>query len=111
MNDSNPNDDGFMAALSINPRPINAPLPLFPLGRVVATPGALDIPGSVIHAALDRHHAGDWGDVSPGDKAANDADLKHGGQLLSAYRWGAIKFWIITEADRSATTVLLPEEY
>ena len=59
-----------------------------------------------------RHMAGDWGDVDEEDKAANDQALTDGSRLLSAYRTAAAKkLWIITEADRSATTILLPEEY
>ncbi|MFH1087675.1 MAG: hypothetical protein V1737_03720 [Chloroflexota bacterium] len=61
---------------------------------------------------LKRHAAGDWGDLGEEDKQANDAALKDGSRLLSAYEQpGLPKVWIITEADRSATTVLFPEEY
>lgn len=65
-----------------------------------------------IVAALNRHHSGDWGDVCPDDHAANEEALLNGGRLFSVYhdRKG-VKFWIITEADRSATTVLLPDDY
>lgn len=70
------------------------------------------IPPSEIMQALRRHARGDWGDLDDEDRAANEAALKHGARLLSAYHTKAgTKFWIITEADRSATTVLLPEEY
>ena len=61
--------------------------------------------------ALRRHASGDWGDLCPEDTLANDAALHHGGRLFSAYGQGADRFWIITEADRSVTTVLLPEDY
>lgn len=62
--------------------------------------------------ALARHAAGDWGDLSPDDVAANNAALTNGGRLLSEYKAGdGVVFWIITEADRSATTFLLPEDY
>lgn len=85
----------------------------FPLGQVVATPGALaEIPHEEIAAALGRHNRGDWGEVGEADKQENELSLREGFRLLSAYRSTAgVKFWIITEADRSATTVLLPEEY
>lgn len=63
-------------------------------------------------SALSRHITGDWGEVDAEDKRANDQSLIDGSRLLSAYRsQDGTKFWIITEADRSVTTVLLPEEY
>ena len=89
--------------------------PLFPLGQIVATPGAL--------AALERaqqpptcflacHAIGDWGELGPADVAENQYSIAHGFRLLSSYQTNAgDKLWIITEADRSATTLLLPEEY
>ena len=85
----------------------------FPLGQLVATPGALqEIPRRDIETALGRHARGDWGDVCAEDKAENDFSVKNGLRLLSAYHIeDGKKFWIITEADRSATTVLLPDEY
>lgn len=84
-----------------------------PLGQVVATPAALAaIPRTDIVAALCSHAQGDWGDVSDDDRAANDAALTAGERLLSAYRSAAgVIFWVLTEADRSATTVLLPDDY
>jgi len=61
---------------------------------------------------LQRHAAGDWGEVDAHDKTKNEYSLQHGFRLLSAYRLAdGTKIWIITEADRSATTLLLPEEY
>jgi hypothetical protein len=84
------------------------------LGRLVATPGALEkIPQEEINAALARHHLCDWGDVSKNDKKANDEDARNGGgSIVSAYHSkDGTKFWVITEWDRSVTTVLLPEEY
>lgn len=86
---------------------------LFPLGRIFATPGALAVLGPEdILLALHRHAAGDWGDVGEEDKKANQAALKDGARLLSAYVSRAgVSFWVITEADRSVTTVLLPGEY
>lgn len=85
----------------------------FPLGRLVATPNALEhIPNPDILAALLRHLTGDWGDVDEHDREENELSLKEGFRLLSVYRSAAgVKFWIITEADRSGTTVLLPEDY
>ena len=84
-----------------------------PLGRTVATPAALAaLSQADIVAALRRHAAGDWGEVDADDRAANDDALKFGGRLLSAYRSEAgVTFWVITEADRSVTTVLLPADY
>ena len=87
--------------------------PRFPLGRILATPGVL---GSVSQkemlGALARHASGDWGDVDDDDRKANDDALRDGARVLSAYRTAAgTKLWVITEADRSSTTVLLPEEY
>ena len=60
---------------------------------------------------LHRHHTGDWGDLDPEDVEANRAALHYGSRLLSSYEIGNQKLWIITEADRGTTTVLLPEEY
>lgn len=87
----------------------------FELGHVVATPGALE----ALEAAdqrpyefLNRHMNGDWGDVPPEDALANDASLKDDSRLLSAYQTNkGTRLWIITEADRSVTTILLPDEY
>ncbi len=87
--------------------------PTFPLGQLVATPNALEhITQDDIMAALQRHVAGDWGEVCAEDKQSNDHALVEGTRILSAYRAAnGTKFWIITEADRSVTTVLLPEDY
>jgi len=87
----------------------------FPLGQLVATPGALEAmcrAGQSPVAFLERHRCGDWGEVCPGDAKLNDEALREGGRVLSSYR--TIKgepLWIITEYDRSLTTILLPEEY
>lgn len=87
----------------------------FPLGRIVGTPGAIEALERVgVSAAslLDRHVCGDWGDCSADDKRANDFDLEHEGRLFSVYHLGnGTKIWCITEWDRSATTLLRPEEY
>jgi hypothetical protein len=65
-----------------------------------------------ILSALSRHSRGDWGDVGDADREENELSLREGFRLLSAYRAAnGTKFWVITEADRSLTTVLLPEEY
>jgi hypothetical protein len=86
---------------------------LFPLGNVYQTPGVLEaIPSEDVLRSLARHQSGDWGDLSEADTRENEFSLGFPLRLLSAYnaQTGA-KFWIITEADRSATTVLLPSEY
>jgi hypothetical protein len=87
----------------------------FPLGRVVATPGALRAleKAELLPAEfLDRHVNGDWGDVPEDDKQENEFSVEHGFRILSAYTTSAgDRIWIITEADRSATTILLPSEY
>jgi hypothetical protein len=83
-------------------------------GQIVATPNALEnVPELDMALALDRHTKGDWGDLTDEDRQANDDAITNGGRLLSSYRTvpSGTKFWIITEADRSATTVLLPEDY
>ena len=85
-----------------------------PLGHVVATPGALEVVrdhGLDVVGLLHRHRAGDWGAVSEHDAQANDHALDHGARVLSAYETAGGRLCIITEADRSATTVLLPSEY
>lgn len=83
------------------------------LGTTAITPGALEQLDHVdIPPALRRHASGDWGDVCPDDWAANNDAALHGGRLLSQFRdCRGTRFWIITEADRSVTTVLLPHEY
>jgi hypothetical protein len=87
--------------------------PTFKLGRLVATPGALAaLTKDEIRLAIARHRSGDWGEVSPEDAKENDLSVAEGYRILSAYRTvKGTKFWVITEADRSATTVLLPDEY
>jgi hypothetical protein len=84
----------------------------FPLGRIVATPGAIDaFTKGQLFQMLRRHSQGDWGQVDEHDWKANDTALIEGTRLLSAYVENDTKVWIITEADRSATTFLLPSEY
>lgn len=96
--------------------------PLFPLGQIVATPGALDAsryPGQFLEL-LARHVRGDWGRVDPEDAEANTFAVTQGDRILSAYPidpglpcagYGENCVWIITEADRSVTTILLPDDY
>lgn len=92
---------------------IRANPPAFSPGTILATPNALEqLPSHERQRALARHVAGDWGDCCPEDAEANNAGLKNGDRLLSVYHTAdQIKFWIITEADRSTTTILLPEDY
>lgn len=92
---------------------IQAPTAKFRLGRIVSTPRALaELTQDEITRAIQRHQAGDWGDVYPDDRRANDKALQNGTRILSVYHTAArVKFWIVTEADRSVTTVLFPEDY
>jgi hypothetical protein len=90
--------------------------PLFTLGRVVATPGALaaiGISGDDLSIYLARHQSGDWGEVDAHGRKENELSLEHGFLLMSAYTLSitGVKIWVITEADRSSTCILLPEEY
>lgn len=87
----------------------------FPLGQVVATPGALRefaLSEESYLPYLLRHACGDWGDVDSEDREENDAARESGERILSAYNLrGGTRIWIISEADRSSTCILLPEEY
>ena len=97
--------------------------PVFPIGQIVASRGVYDLAcqnpdfAGFIQKSLNRHVKGDWGDLDSEDKQANDRSLKEGTRLLSAYnddrfpQHGVATVWIITEADRSATTILFPDEY
>ncbi len=89
--------------------------PQFPLGQIVATPSALaalSLAGVPPETLVDRHAHGDWGDLCEEDRAMNDGAVSAGGRLLSAYALpDGARVWIITEADRTATTLLLPDEY
>lgn len=88
--------------------------PLFPLGQVVATAG---VHRHLVESGIDPwpylqlHQCGDWGNVPPEDARENDLSVEHGFRVLSAYEIGGERVWIITEADRSATTLLFPMEY
>jgi hypothetical protein len=84
------------------------------LGRVVATPGALKLLSEMGEDPFDylaRHATGDWGDLCTFDRRQNQIALREGYRVLSSYNVPAGRVWIITEADRSVTTILLPEEY
>ena len=84
----------------------------FPLGSVYITANASDqLAPATVREGLRRHASGDWGEVGRDDAAENQLALTEGFRLLSVYRDGGKKFWIITEADRSVTTVLMPEDY
>ncbi|QBX63350.1 hypothetical protein [Dehalococcoides mccartyi] len=95
----------------------------FNTGQIVATRGVYDLAcenpefAQFIQKSLNRHVKGDWGDVDDEDKQTNDQALKQGTRLLSAYnddrfpQNGVATIWVITEADRSATTILFPDEY
>ncbi|HEY7427122.1 MAG TPA: hypothetical protein VH682_23005 [Gemmataceae bacterium] len=89
--------------------------PKFALGSLVATPAALKAIADSGQAPLDflsRHAAGDWGDVDAEDWKLNDEAVTAGERILSAYKTKAgERIWIITEADRSSTCILLPDEY
>lgn len=89
--------------------------PLFPLGRTVATPGALQTledAGQSPAEFLDRHIRGDWGDVGEEDAEANNLALRDGSRIFSVYHTQTNeKIWVITEADRNSTCILLPDEY
>jgi len=89
---------------------------LFPLGQIVATPGALSALGDERigpETLLNRHVTGDWGELSEGDRRENELSVKDGFRVLSSYKLPktGVKLWVITEADRSVTTLLLPDEY
>jgi len=96
---------------------------VFHTGQIVATRGVYDLAyqnpdfAQFVQESLNRHVKGDWGDVDGEDKQINDQALKQGTRLLSAYnddrfpKHGVATIWIITEADRSATTILFPDEY
>ena len=89
------------------------PVAVFRLGRIVATPNALEsLTQEDILTAIQRHQAGDWGNLTEDNRTVNDRALAEGGRILSAYQaTNGTKFWLITEAGRSTTTILLPEDY
>jgi hypothetical protein len=97
--------------------------PVFHTGQIVASRGVYNLAcqnpdfAQLVQKSLNRHVKGDWGDVDDEDKQTNDQALKQSTRLLSAYndgrfpKHGVATIWIITEADRSATTILFPDEY
>ena len=89
--------------------------PLFDLGQLIATPGALaalEKSGQSPMDFLSRHVAGDWGEIPEEDKQENQLSLEKGFRLMSSYRTNAnAVVWLITESSRSHTTLLLPDEY
>ena len=97
------------------PKPETAPQPLFALGQIVGTPGAIEAMGQAEQdptELLTRHVTGDWGQLEEEDKQENERSVAQGFRILSAYTLDTgVKLWVITEADRSATTILLPSDY
>lgn len=86
--------------------------PKFPLGQIVITANALaTLTPADVQQGLTRHTDGDWGELCPEDARSNADALEYGGRLMSVYGEGDKRFWIITESDRSATTVLMPLDY
>ena len=89
--------------------------PLFELGAIVATPGALRVMltnGVQPQDLLERHVTSDWSEMDADDQATNHEAIKHGARIFSAYRVSPThRIWVITESDRSATTLLRPEDY
>ena len=87
--------------------------PRFDSGEIIVTDGAAEkIPPADVQAALRRHLRGDWGEFGPEDRRRNDEILELGGTLASIYTASnGVKFYVLTESDRSVTTVLLPDEY
>lgn len=94
---------------------VNFVRPLFSLGQCVATPGALAALEEAEQTPADflaRHVHGDWGDIHPGDKGLNEQALRDGARIFSVYMTSkGVKLWVITEADRASTCILLPDEY
>lgn len=87
----------------------------FELGEIVITPGALEVidrlGADTTGRLLARHHACDWGDLDDADKAHNDQALKRGHRLLSVYGQDGDRLYVLTEQDRTVTTILTPMEY
>jgi len=85
----------------------------FPLGAVCITPAAIqEVSHDEVTAALSRHASGDWGELAAEDVLANARALERGARIISSFRASSgVVFWVITEADRSVTTVLLPQDY
>jgi hypothetical protein len=85
----------------------------FVLGELVITSAALQaVPAEEIYRGIDRHVCGDWGEVSDADRVENEFALRHGLRVMSVFESkGGVRFWVLSEADRSVTTVLLPGDY
>lgn len=86
----------------------------FELGQTVATPGAvaaMEKSGVSHNVLLSRHVAKDWFELPPEDRATNEHALLTGQRIFSSFKYPEVKFWVITEWDRSVTTILLPDEY
>ena len=98
-----------------NPNDNGRPRRMFALGQIVMTPGAVAAFAGIGERPfpfLARHQQGDWGDISAEDATENNFSVTHGFRVLSAYALrDGTRIWILTEADRSATTILLPDEY
>jgi hypothetical protein len=105
--------DTDLTGLLPPPVAVRKPLPKFPVGKLCITPNAAaQLSAEEIAAGLTRHLLGDWGELDTADWQLNDQGLTHGGRLCSTYTTQpGLKFWIISEPDRSATTVLMPEDY
>lgn len=87
------------------------PFPRFPLGQIAYSGNAtVRLRSEEVLTALRRHADGDWGDLLPEDAIANELALQNGGRLFSAYGFGDDRFWVVTEADRSLTVVVLPDD-
>jgi len=102
------------ATVYILTKAVQRKTPLFSLGAVVATPGALDLldrAGINATPFLARHQYGDFGVLDTDDIRENQLSIERGSRILSAYEINDERIWIITEADRSVTTMLLPREY
>lgn len=87
---------------------------LFALGQVVCTKNALQFAEAEhidLFALLARHHSGDWGDIGEENRESNEQALQMQLRILSSYSFSKNKIWIITEEDRSVTTILLPSDY
>lgn len=94
------------------PITIIAASPRFPLGQIVATRGAHDaLEPQELAEAIQRHARGDWGGVPPEDAEENELSLAEGYRVMSSYTFRDVTCWVVTESDRSVTTVLLPDEY
>jgi hypothetical protein len=102
------------ARIAANDQFVNLELPLFTLGKIVATRSVLmhlEREGILADPYLNRHACGDWGDLTPNDTEMNRLAVIHGARIFSSYEIAEKRVWIITEADRSSTTLLFPSEY